>query len=350
MKLAVLHDYFDKYGGGEKVAIVLAKTFDADIITGFVDEKNTYPELKDLNVIKIANKSRIPVIPLMKKFERLTLDYDFFIFSGTICIAANHNKPNLWYCHTPARYLYDLNQWYDANVNIFGRIAMKQLRSIILPKDQMYSRRFDRIVANSKNVRRRINKYYKIKNNIPVVYPPTDVKKFKYKSNEDFYLSTARLDKLKRVDLIVEAFRKMPDKKLVVISSGQEKNRIEKLADGHENIEIMGWVSDDEYVNLLSRCAATIYIPINEDSGISPVESMAAGKPCIVSDDGGVVETVVHGKTGIHIKATEENITKAVRQITPDRARKMRAACRRRSKKFSEDNFIMQMKRQIKYK
>src|SRR3989338_3426972 len=117
---------FDKYGGGEKVAITLAKAFDADIITGFVDEKNTYPDLQTLNLIKIAKKPYIPVIPLMKRFEALNLDYDFFIFSGTVCIAANHNKPNLWYCHTPARYLYDLEDWYNANTNIIGKIAMRE--------------------------------------------------------------------------------------------------------------------------------------------------------------------------------------------------------------------------------
>ncbi len=347
MKIAVLHDYFDKYGGGEKVAITLARTFDADIITGFVDEKNTYPELKELNVIKIAKRSRIPVLPLMKKFELLKLDYDFFIFSGTTCIAANHNRPNLWYCHTPARYLYDLKEWYDANTNIIGRMAMKQLRKLIVPKDQMYAKRFDKVIANSENVKRRIGKYYGI-NKVPVIYPPTDVKKFKNRNSEDFYLSTARLDKLKRVDTIVSAFTKMPDKNLVVISSGPERKKIENLAKVHGNIEVKGWISDDEYIDLLSRCVATIYIPVNEDSGISPVESMAAGKPCIVSDEGGVTETIVDKVTGIHVKPDENNIIKSINWMTPERAREMRNACRKRSEKFSEENFIKEMRRMVK--
>ncbi len=347
MKVAVLHDYFDKYGGGEKVAITIAKALDADIITGFVDEKNTYPDLKDLSVTKIAKKSHLPVIPLMKKFEQLKLNHDFFIFSGTVCIAANHNRPNLWYCHTPARYLYDLKDWYDANSNILGRIAIRQLRKIIAPKDQMYAKRFDKVIANSKNVRGRIEKYYGIKNTA-VVYPPTDVKIFRYRKSEDFYLSTARLDKLKRVDMVVKAFARMPDKKLMVISSGPEKRNIEKIAKGHDNIDIRGWVSQPDYVDLVSRCTATIYVPVNEDSGISPVESMAAGKPCIVSNEGGVVETIQHKKTGLHINASVQNIMKAVDVLTPEAAEKMRAACTRRARIFSEENFIRQIKRQVK--
>ena len=347
MRIAILHDYFDKYGGGEKVAITLAKALGADIITGFVDEKNTYQELMELNVVKIAKKPHIPVISLMGKFEKLKLDYDFFIFSGTICISANQNKPNLWYCHTPARYLYDLKDWYDTSANVLGRVAINQLRKIVHPKDQMYAKRFDAIVANSENVRKRIKKYYGIEK-VPVIYPPTDVKKFKYKNSEGFYLSLARLDKLKRVYIIVKAFRNMPDKKLVVISSGPEKKNIENLANGHDNIEVKGWVSDEEYVELLSRCIATIYVPINEDSGISPVESMAAGKPCIVSDEGGVIETV-NRKTGICINPSEKNITKAVEWLTPDRARKMRVACTKRSKRFSEKKFIKEIKKQVMF-
>ncbi len=338
---------FDKYGGGEKVAITLAKAFDADIITGFVDRENTYPELQDLNVIKIGGKPKIPVMPLMKRFERLNLSYDFFIFSGTVCISANHNKPNLWYCHTPARYLYDLRNWYDANMGIISRIAINHIRKIVLPKDQMYARRFDKIVANSENVKRRIIKYYRINKNIPVIYPPTDVKKFRYQSSEGFYLSTGRLDKLKRVDLIVRAFRKMQDKRLVVISSGPEKNNIKKLADRYENIEVKGWVSDEEYTDLLSRCTATIYIPVNEDSGISPVESMAAGKPCIASNEGGVVETIVNKKTGLCVRASEENVIRAVQWLTPERAKKMRNECTERAQKFSEKNFIKEMKKRV---
>ncbi len=341
---------FDKYGGGEKVAITLAKAFDADIITGFVDDRNTYPEIDDLDVIKLLDKRTIiPIMPLMKRFEALKLSYDFYIFSGTICISANNNKPNIWYCHTPARYLYDLKNWYNENSNIINRIAISQLRRVILPKDQMYARRFDKVIANSGNVKRRIKKYYGI-NKVPIIYPPTDVKKFRYKDNEDFYLSTARLDKLKRVSLIVNAFTKMPEKNLVVISSGPERKNIEKLAEGHSNIQIKGWVSDSEYIDLLSRCAATIYIPVNEDSGISPVESMASGKPCIVSNEGGVVETIINKKTGLHIKAKEENIIKSVNWLSADRARKMRNTCIKAAKRFSEENFIKEMKRQIKIK
>ena len=134
------------------------------------------------------------------------------------------------------------------------------------------------------------------------------------------------------------------------ISSGPEKRNIEKIAKGHDNIEIRGWVTEEEYTDLLSRCTATIYIPINEDSGISPVESMAAGKPCVVSNEGGVVETIVDGKTGVHIKATEEEVIRSVNLLDASIAAKMKTECQKRSKKFSEENFIREMKKQVRLK
>jgi glycosyltransferase involved in cell wall biosynthesis len=201
----------------------------------------------------------------------------------------------------------------------------------------------DTIITNSENVQSRIQKYLGIDSR--VIYPPCETEKFKWLGQEDFYLSTARLDPLKRVDLVVKAFLDMPEKKLKVISGGPDMPKIKKLAQGAENIQVLGWVDERMLVELLGRCVATIYIPRDEDFGMAPIESMAAGKPVIGVAEGGLLETVVDGKTGILIKAdpSPEDViqaVQAVQKMPPERSKDMREACERRAKLFDKDVFV----------
>ena len=133
----------------------------------------------------------------------------------------------------------------------------------------------------------------------------------------DYFLSTARLEPLKRVDLIVNAFKNMPDKKLFVTSGGSQLKSLQELADGAKNITFTGWASDAELRRLVGNCIATIYIPKDEDFGISPVQSLAAGKPVIGVNEGGVAETVREPADGVLISTppSPEKVLKAVSAI-----------------------------------
>jgi len=355
MKIAILHDYFDKRGGGERLVLGLAKGLNADIYTGFVDRKKTFEEISNFKVTEIAKDIKIQGLRnayLMHKFSKLRLTgYELYIFSGTACISAVENlKPNLLYCHTPPRYIYDLHDWFMENSNLIQKIFLKLLIAYMKPKDQKYMPKFDRIMVNSMNVKNRLLKYYgkEVYDKDDVVYSLIDLKKFRYKKTGDFYLSFGRLDKLKRVDMIVNAFQKMPLKKLVVISGGPELENIKELARGCLNIEIKGPVSDYEFFDLLGKCTATIYIPINEDMGLTPIESNAAGKPCIAANEGGLKELVINNKTGLLIEAAEKEIIKAVNKLTPEKAKKMKPACEKFGRGFSEENFIKKVKKIIK--
>jgi glycosyltransferase involved in cell wall biosynthesis len=145
----------------------------------------------------------------------------------------------------------------------------------------------------------RLKKYLDVESE--VLYPPCDTEGFEWMGDGDYFLSTARLEPLKRVDLIVEAFKDMPNKKLIVASGGSQLESLEELADGAKNITFTGWVSDTELRRLVGNCTATIYIPKDEDFGISPVQSLAAGKPVIGVNEGGVVETVRETADGVLI-------------------------------------------------
>ncbi len=164
---------------------------------------------------------------------------------------------------------------------------------------------------------------------------------------ENFYLSTARLDPLKRVGSIIKAFKKLTDKKLLVVSDGIEKTRLKKLAANSPNISILGRVDEAKLLRLIGTCIATIYVPDDEDFGMSPIESMAAGKPVIGVSQGGILETVIPGQTGILISpdANPYDIASAVMELDSAKARTMRIFCEKRASEFGLDIFIKKIKR-----
>ena len=174
-----------------------------------------------------------------------------------------------------------------------------------------------------------------------VIHPPCGMEGLRWLGQEDYYLSVARLDPLKRVDVIVEAFKGMPHQKLVVTSTGGEAARLRRMACGSGNIIFTGPVSDVHLAELIGRAIATIYVPIEEDFGISPVESMAAGKPVIGCAAGGLLETVVDGVTGrlLPVDVTPRHLIEAVVDMTPRRAMTMRDACMERAKVFDQRVF-----------
>lgn len=134
----------------------------------------------------------------------------------------------------------------------------------------------------------------------------------------------------------------MPDKKLIVASGGPELEKINKMAEGHSNIQVLGWINDDQLINYLGKCLATIYIPVREDFGMSAVESMQAGKPVIGVAEGGLLEIITDNKNGLLLKPDFSlvELRAAIRQITPALALAMEPACYETAKKFSEQAFI----------
>jgi len=179
-----------------------------------------------------------------------------------------------------------------------------------------------------------------------VVYPPCETEHFIWQGQEDFYLSTARLDSLKRVDLIVKAFIKMPGKKLVVTSGGPELGKLKRLACDASNVSFTGWVGEGELQRLVGNSIATIYVPKEEDFGMSPVESMSAGKPVIGVAEGGLLETVVDKETGFLLRPDprEEDIIGAIRKMDGSMALEMRGACEERAQQFDVKIFIEKMR------
>jgi glycosyltransferase involved in cell wall biosynthesis len=178
-------------------------------------------------------------------------------------------------------------------------------------------------------------------------YPPCNTLPFANKGQGDYFFSWARLYGVKRVEKIVEAFIKMPDKKLVVASGGPEYEKLKKLAEGHTNIEVLGWISDEKLLDYLGKCLATIYVPIREDFGMTAVESMVAGKPVIGVAEGGMLEIIQEGGNGTMLQPnfTVDDLIVKVRSMTPDRAAAMEKVCNETAQEFTEDVFIENCKK-----
>jgi len=345
----VLHDIFDIKGGGERLALSLAEGLRADLAFGKksphsfdLQQMHKYKQI-DLGLkIEFAGLKTYNLSQLFSQKTEFLKDYNNVIYSGIICpLAIEHHLQgrNFYYCHTPPRFVYDKFEYY-LNANYWPQqMMMRLLVSWFRPKYEASVALMDVVFANSSYVKNRIKKY--LNRDSIVIYPPCNTQKFEYKNSQGYYLSTARFDTLKRVDKIIEAFKQMPEKNLVVCSSGHEEKNLKKLAGNAKNIQFTGQVSDQKLVQLMSECLATIYIPKDEDFGMSPVESMAAGKPVICSGHGGPTESVIDGETGYYISEShiKQSLIECVDKLGVNKAQSMQLACQHRAQKFSEESF-----------
>ena len=348
-RILIIHDRFQYRGGGERMVLDMAKMLGADIVTEFWTDES-FPQSEAPHGVTVLDKGEPQAMvwryfrsqwDFWRKTRDLIKNYDTLIFSGNNCLAAAlrplHGKKTILYCHTPVRYVYDLLPLRRRQEpSLLKRIVYYDLgKYLIRGLYRLGLSRMQTVIANSENVRERLRYYCHTKS--VVIYPPIQTDKYKWLSQGDYYLSWGRLDALKRIDKIVEAFKDMPHKKLIVASGGEQLETVKKLAAGSPNISVLGWVESQALYTLVGNCIAGIYIPIDEDSGMTPLEGMAAGKPTIGVDEGGLKETIIPGKTGtlIGAEASVAELRAAVEALTPERAIAMREACETQAKKFS---------------
>ena len=312
-------------GGAESVTLTLCNEIpDMDLVTAFMAPE-AFPEspIAEGRIKTLVAPTTRPGWQVLKSalaFEHKTQflkDYETLIFSGSVApLAIKHSRAerNIYYCHTPPRFVYDLRDYYLDVATRVQRPALKALIAYLQPRYEDAIGTMDKIFANSKNVQGRLKRYLGVDSE--VLYPPVDTERFKWLSDGDYFLSTARLEPLKRVDLIVEAFKQMPNKKLVVTSGGSQLQNLKELAGDALNIEFTGWVTEKRLAELVGHCKATIYIPKDEDFGMSPVESIVAGKPVIGVEEGGVCESVMNGVSGLLLRSEEISADKIVFAVT----------------------------------
>ena len=240
--------------------------------------------------------------------------YDVILSSSHCCIKGirkGRNTVHISYCHTPMRYAWVYEEEYCKNMKPLKRFLVKMLLTYMRWWDFRQVKNVDYFIANSNLVKDRIKKYYK--RDAVVIPPPVRCSRFSVSERiGDYYLAFSRLVPYKRFDLAVEACSKI-GKKLIVIGDGPEKERLERMA--APCVTFLGY-QDDETVNkYVAECKALLF-PGEEDFGIVPVEVMAAGRPVIAYGKGGVLDSVVDGKTGVFFKEqTAESMIEAIERF-----------------------------------
>ncbi|MEE4376875.1 MAG: glycosyltransferase [Candidatus Competibacteraceae bacterium] len=353
-KGAILYDYFLVQGGAERLTLTLAQGFPTTAICIASKNQSAFPDdtLKGLNIIDLqANAHAVPwrIVKSLYAFAnktRFLKDYDWVLYGGNYSVSAVHNHMtgrNIHYCHTIPRFCYDLRKYYLTRYPFWQRPLLRALMNYVQFHYVKAIDQMDLIIANSQNVRARI-RHYLGKDSV-VIHPPCDTDRFSWIGQQDYYLSTARLEPFKRVDSIIAAFQQMPDKRLVITSGGSEFIRLKRLAEKADNIYFTGWVDEAQLHQLIGNAIATIYIPIDEDFGMSPVESMAAGKPVIGVAEGGLLESVINDETGLLFSSQSivDSLISSVQNLTAKRALVMRSACEDRARDFSKDIFLRAM-------
>lgn len=323
MKIGIFHDYFGAIGGGEKTVLTLADILKADVITTDTDALSALRS--DVLVKSLGKTIKFPPlkqISASRYFSHVDSrdDYDFFIFTGNWShYAASIHHPNLWYCFTPVRAFYDLYRTFLSRQDVITRQVFKAWTTMHRLFDQRSVKKLDTIVAISKTGQDRIKEYHK--REASIIYPPVDTSRFSCKEYGDFWLSVNRIYPEKRIELQIEAFRKMPEQKLIICggyASGDHAARYAQriMKNIPDNVTFRGEVKEEELVDLYSRCRGLVCTALDEDFGLTPIEAMASGKPVVAVSEGGFQETVVPG-TGCLIPADVNSIRNAVQKISP---------------------------------
>jgi glycosyltransferase involved in cell wall biosynthesis len=350
MKVAIVHDWFVELGGAEKVVRQLLKIYpDADLFST-VD----YLENREIIFNKTVNTSFIQNLPGSKKYQKYfplmpfameNIDlrgYDLIISSSSSvakCIITGPEQLHICYCHSPMRYAWDLQEEYLEQIgnskgfkSYIYRYLLYKMRSI----DVRTSNSVDYFLANSNYIQKRIQKVYR--RDADVIYPNVEVEDFNVvEDKQNFYFTCSRLVPYKRIDLIVSAFSKMPDKKLIVIGDGPEMKKIKTLA--KSNVELLGYQSFSVLKEHMENAKAFVFAA-QEDFGIVPVEAQACGTPVIAYGKGGSLETVINGVTGVHFyEQTEESLIDAVNAFESGKPLDANVI-RQHANKFSTSRFL----------
>jgi glycosyltransferase involved in cell wall biosynthesis len=355
MRVALVHEWLVTYGGSERVVEEILECFPEADVFSLID----FMEDRDFLKGKTVKTSFVQKLPFAKRKYRAYLPFfplaiEQFDLSGyDLIISSSHavakgvlvgpDQLHVSYVHSPIRYAWDLQHQYlnEARLtsglrSVFARIALHYLRTW----DVRTANGVDTFVVNSEFIGRRVNRVYR--REATVVYPPVDTDEFQPRTQkESFYVTVSRMVPYKKIDLIVEAFSGMPERKLIVIGDGPDMEKVRAKAGA--NVTIMGHQSFSVLRDYLQRARAFVFAA-EEDFGISIVEAQACGTPVIAFGKGGACETVIDDThplpTGVFFdEQTVESLQGAVARFEAG-AHKFKAEnCRANAERFSKAAF-----------
>ncbi len=357
--IAVLHDRFPQIGGGERVALAAARALNAPIYTMYRSPDVEIPDEISVHTIQQSkyqhgiskyplawkNEGMNPVEPVSVMVDMAGAkelhEYDVVFESGPLAksYVPAPGQTILNYPHSPPRWLYDLYrdrlEGFPSGIAMGVKCFAKAMRSF----DKEANDYVDEFVANSEVVRDRIRRYYD--RDATVVYPPVQGD-WRNDGDDGYFVTWSRLVPEKRVHLIAKAFKDL-DERLIVVGDGPERNRIEAIADGHEHIEMRGYVEDVE--RIVASSTAVVYAPKEEDFGMVGAEALAAGKPLLGVNEGFTQSQVENGVTGLTFEPTVDSLRDAIHRFSPEAFDSKRI--QETAEKYSYDTFESRLRESV---
>jgi glycosyltransferase involved in cell wall biosynthesis len=308
--VAIAHDYLTQHGGAERVVLAMLRAFpEATVHTLLYEPDATFPEFRDAHIVTsplnrigaVRRDHRLGLPLLASAASRLEVDADVTLVSTSgWAHGFDIQGRSLVYCYNPARWLYQAHDYLGSEgIPSAKGLALRCLAPGLRRWDRRAAARGDRYLAISSVVRDRIKATYGI--DADVVFPPTTVHPGEGQRpvgpfDPGFHLLVSRLLPYKNVDKAIEAFRRLPEERLVVIGRGPEEERLRATLP--DNVAILADVTDDELRWAYAHCTALI-APSLEDYGLTPLEAGAFGKPTLALRAGGYLDTVAEGVTGL---------------------------------------------------
>ncbi|MEK7171021.1 MAG: glycosyltransferase [Patescibacteria group bacterium] len=311
MKIALVHDFFTQWGGGERVLKTFSEIWPEAPIYVIAKDQKLVDEFLPGRTVIASFLQNFPGVPKAFKYylsfmPRAIESFDLSKFDVVLSDSSAYAKgaitsgktKHICYLHTPTRYLTSDKEEYLADAPIplplIGRPIVKMILRGLTKWDLAASKRPDYLIANSNYIAARTEKYYQ-RTPDQVIFPPVDTKQFQIsKDIKDYWLVLGRNEPYKRTDIAILAANQL-GLKLKVVGGGTKMSELKAIAG--PTIEFTGRVSDDELADLYSHAMGLIFPP-KEDAGITPLEAMASGRPVIAYGEGGALESVVAGVTG----------------------------------------------------
>ncbi len=360
MKIALVHDYLNQYGGAERVLETLMEMFpDAPVYTLLHDPAKTFGKFTDrvkktsvldFQFARDNHRLFIPLMPIATEMLDLGDEYDLII-SDTAGYAKGikygAKTKHISYVHTPLRYAWETD-YLNFQFSIFNfqklKPFLKPVINYLKNWDFQAGQKPNILISNSSFIADKVKKYYG--RDSEVVYPPVDSERFyyvpkSYDKNNTYYLAIGRLLHYKRFDLVVDAFAKL-GLPLKVVGSGPEYESIKRQVSSIKNIELMPAVKTDDELRQLYGGAKALIFPQVEDFGLVAAEAQACGAPVIAYAAGGALEIVEDGKTGVLFnQQTVDGLVEAVQRF--ETMSFNRRSVSMAAKKFSKINFKKQI-------
>lgn len=376
-KTLLFHDTFLMRGWAERMNIEIAKSLDTDIATAIwsrdcYDARAMWYHWSIIEIDPGFKKGMLWFLKMKWKFfksRKLLSKYDTVLFSNEAISgiwAIQPGTKTLYYAHSISRHLFDQRSEYLAKVSFFIK-PIYLISSIFLKWIYIQEiNKIDTIFVNSQSNKKRISEYFWRDDSI-VIYPSVDTQKFNISDKntvsqilaiewisllyKDYYVSFSRLTHAKRIDTIIRAFQKIPEKNIVILygENDSQKDEFIKLWAGYPNIIFHALSDNNNLPYILNWSIASICISENEDFGMVSIESMACWVPVIAVDEWWYRESIIVGKTWymINPKQLENDLISTIKNTTKESFSNMQNDCRIQSEKFSLENMNIQIKKYI---